>query len=242
MVIDQRPRVVEQHLLRHPAKAPEGALNAVQPGRLPLVPVGLHIGPPRVAQRRYEQVHPYRLAADRHRRRPEVDLQLPAGRRLKPQGRPRFGTQHLPQLRRRPLDRAQRHRDAVFVLQILAHHVAVAAMPAKALGQPVFQPVQAPRSARLSNRHPPARREVALHRVAAAPQLAGNPLAAPAQTVQPHHRRHLVRRQHGLSPRTVPPWRALPLQHCLQLLLLLGGGQFLMSSGGQFFMSPDMRK
>jgi hypothetical protein len=32
MVIDQRPRIVEQHLLRHPAKAPQRALHAVEPG------------------------------------------------------------------------------------------------------------------------------------------------------------------------------------------------------------------
>src|SRR5262249_15322819 len=31
VVIDQRPRVVKQHLLRHPAKAPEGTLHAVEP-------------------------------------------------------------------------------------------------------------------------------------------------------------------------------------------------------------------
>jgi hypothetical protein len=40
MVIDQRPGVVEHHLLRHPVKAPEGALQPVEPGRLPLVPKG----------------------------------------------------------------------------------------------------------------------------------------------------------------------------------------------------------
>jgi hypothetical protein len=38
MVIHQCPRIVEQNLLRHPAKALEHALHPVEPGRLPLVP------------------------------------------------------------------------------------------------------------------------------------------------------------------------------------------------------------
>ena len=52
MVLDQRPRIVEQHLLRHPAKALERALHAVEPGRLPLVPEGLHKRPSRIAKGR----------------------------------------------------------------------------------------------------------------------------------------------------------------------------------------------
>ena len=41
MVIDQPPRIVEQNLLRHLAKALERAFHAVEPGRLPLMPEGL---------------------------------------------------------------------------------------------------------------------------------------------------------------------------------------------------------
>jgi hypothetical protein len=95
MIIDQCPRIVEQHLLRHPAKALERALHAVEPGRLPLVPEGPNKWPPRVAQGRYKQMDPHPLAADRHRGPAEVDLQLLARRRLKPQAGPRLGLQRL---------------------------------------------------------------------------------------------------------------------------------------------------
>ena len=95
MMIDQCPRIVEQHLLRHPAKALERALHAVEPGRLPLVPEGPDKRPSRVAQRRHKQVHPHPLAADRHRDPAKVDLQLLARRRLEPQTGPRLGLQRL---------------------------------------------------------------------------------------------------------------------------------------------------
>jgi hypothetical protein len=42
----------------------------------------------------------------------------------------------------------------------------------KALSQPVFETIQTPPTARRPNRHPAARRQIALHRVPAAPQLA----------------------------------------------------------------------
>jgi hypothetical protein len=94
----------------------------------------------------------------------------------------------------------------VLAQQILAHHIAIAAMPAKALRQPLVEPVEPPLAARLANRHPTARRKIALHRVPAAAELGGNPLRPPAQSVQLHHRRHLVRCQHHLSPRIKSPW------------------------------------
>ena len=54
MVIDQRPGVVEHHLLRHPVKVSERALQSVEPGRLPLVPEGPDKRTPRVAQGRHK--------------------------------------------------------------------------------------------------------------------------------------------------------------------------------------------
>src|SRR6266853_6905232 len=91
VVVDQRPRIVEQHLLRHPAKPAERAFHAVEPGRLPLMPERPHKWPPRIAQCRYEQMHPHRVAADRHPRLAKVDLQLLARRRLEPQAGARLG-------------------------------------------------------------------------------------------------------------------------------------------------------
>src|SRR5204862_7388549 len=88
MMLDQRSRIVEQHLLRHPAKALQRAFHASEPGRLPLVPKGLHKHPPRIAQCRHKQMHSPRVPADRPGGSPEIDLQLPAWRRLKPQAGP----------------------------------------------------------------------------------------------------------------------------------------------------------
>ena len=205
MVLDQRPRIVEQHLLRHPAKAPERAFHAIEPGRLPLVPKGPYKRPPRIAQCRHKQMHSHRVTADCYCGCPEIDLQLPARCRLKPQAGPRLGPPRLTQRRHRALHRSQRYCDAVFAQEILAHHIAVAAMPPKALCQPLFEPVEPPLAARLTNRHPAARRKIPLHGIAAASQLAGDPLGPPAQSVQLHHRRHLLRRQHHLSPRIQSP-------------------------------------
>jgi hypothetical protein len=60
----------------------------------------LHVGPPRVAERRQEQVDPHALAADRHPRLAEVDLQLPPRWCLEAQRRPRLGRELLPSLAR----------------------------------------------------------------------------------------------------------------------------------------------
>jgi hypothetical protein len=82
MMIDQRPRIIEDHLLRDPAEVPERALRAVQPGRLPLMPEGPDKRPPQIAQGRDKQMHPHRGTPNRHRDRPKVDLRLLARRRL----------------------------------------------------------------------------------------------------------------------------------------------------------------
>jgi hypothetical protein len=107
MVLDQRLGIVEQHLLGQAAEMPERALQPLEPGRLPLVPEGAGIDPARVAEGRHEQVDPHRLVADRHPALAEVDLQLPPRRRLEAHRRQRLRRELAPQVRHRPLDRAQ---------------------------------------------------------------------------------------------------------------------------------------
>jgi transposase len=85
------------------------------------VPEGAHVQAARVAERRYEQVDPDGLAADHHPLLAEVDLHLPAGRRLEPHGRPRLRRELPAQRCDRPLDRAQAHRDPVLGQQLLSH-------------------------------------------------------------------------------------------------------------------------
>ena len=75
--------------------------------------------------------------ADHHPLLAEVDLHLPAGRRLEPHRRPRLGRELPAQRRHRALDRAQAHRDPVLGHKLLPHHVGVAAM----LPEPFRQPV-----------------------------------------------------------------------------------------------------
>ena len=239
MVIDQRPRIVEQDLLRHPAKALERALHAVEPGRLPLVPEGPDKRPSRVAQGRHKQVHPHPLAADRHRDPAKVDLQLLARRRLKPQARPRLGLQRLAQRHCRALHRPQRHRQPVLAQQVLAHHIAVAAMPTKTLRQPLLEPVETPLAAR-PGESPPSR--------------------PPPDNASPYSGCTPTRRQSASSPSPIcatappppprpapassPPTDPTPVESFAPAtslsFLLLSEGSVLMSSGGQFFMSPDI--
>lgn len=148
VVVDQRPRVVQQHFLRQPGEVRERPLHPIEPRRLAVVPERLHVAAPRVAQRRHEQVHPHRLATDLHTPLAEVDLQLPAGRRLEPNRRTRLGLQRPAQRRHRTLDRPQAHRHPVLALQILAHHVGVPPMLPETLRQPRLQTGQLPATRR----------------------------------------------------------------------------------------------
>jgi hypothetical protein len=215
VVRHQRLGVVEQDLLGHAAEVPEGAIEPVEPGALPLVPEGRDEIAPRVAERRHEQVHPDRLVGDRHEGRAEVDLQLAAGRRLEPDRRPGLGDKLAPQLLHRPLDGAQRHPEAMLALELLVNDVGVAAMPPQPLGQPRLEPVQGLRPARAAVARPGPGLEVAAHRHVAAAELLADPSDAPAQSVEPDHRRHLVRRPHRLPPRLGQPRRGSQnhLQH-----------------------------
>ena len=65
---------------------------------------------PRVATNRKTRIG---LAPDHHARPAEVDLHLPAGRRLEAHRRAGLGGQLTPEMRDRPLDGAQADCDAV---------------------------------------------------------------------------------------------------------------------------------
>src|SRR5262249_34253724 len=87
---------------------------------------------------------------------------------------------------------------------------------------------------------PIALRQPIPHRVPRTAKCSRDPLRPPSQTLQPLHRRHLVRRLHLVPPQVNPTRRnRRVLSH--QTLLLSRGGQFFMSSGGQCAVSPDTR-
>ena len=113
MAHDERARIVHQHLLRHAAEGRERALEPGEPALLLLVPEGPHMAPPRVAERRHEHERLDLGAADLDQPLAEVDLQLPARRRLEPHRRQRLGLQRLPIRLHRPLQRPQADRDAL---------------------------------------------------------------------------------------------------------------------------------
>jgi len=219
VVQDQRPRVVEQHLLGHPAETPERLLHAGEPVLLALTLEGPHAQPPRVAQRRHEQRDPAELAADLHPPLAEVDLQLLARARLEAHRRPRLRPQLTAQVRHRPLHRPQADLDPLLGAKLLAHHVGVAAVATKPFGQPRLQTVQPLRPRRRRRRPPAARSQPPLHRVARTAELRRDPLRSPAQRRQPHHRRHVVRCPHLFPPQAARP-RVSLLDHVAHADLL----------------------
>ena len=200
MVVHQRAGVVEQDLLRDPAEVREGAFDAVEPGRLPLVAKRLHVAASRVAQRRHEQIQPRRFAADHHPRLAEVDLQLAPGRRLEADRRPRLSLQRPPQRRHGALHRPQADDKAVLAHQLLAYHVGIAPVLAETLGEPALKAAQHLGTLRLLVGRPAARSEVSPHGHVAAAKLPRDPPNAPAQSLEPEHRRDLVRLPHLLPP------------------------------------------
>ena len=188
----QRPRVVDQHLPGHAAEVLERALEAAEPRRLPLVPERRHIAPPRVAQRRHEQEYAHPLVANRYPPLAEINLELASRRCLEPHRRLRLGRQQPPERRHRPLDRAQAHVDALLPDQVLAHHLGIAAVLEEALLQPRLLILELA-AARLSAvRHPAVGRDVASHRVLAAPELPRDASQPPTERPQLQHRFHLV--------------------------------------------------
>jgi hypothetical protein len=144
MAVDQGPGIIERHLARNPAEIGEGALHAVEPGRLPLAPERLDAAAPRIGKGRHEQADAPALAVDRHAQLAEIDLQPPARRRLETNRRPGLRPQRPAQRRRRALHRAPADDQPVLARQILANHVGIAPALPKPLRQPVREPLKPP--------------------------------------------------------------------------------------------------
>ena len=106
------------------------------------MPERLDEGAARVAKGRNEQEDPGGLAPDHHAQPAEVDLHLPAGRRLEPHRGTGLGGKLTPEMRDRPLNGAEADADAALGQELLPHHVGVASMTPEALGEPALQPVE----------------------------------------------------------------------------------------------------
>ena len=141
------------------AKVQERALDPVEPVRLPLPERWVDVHPPRVTQRRNEQVDLDPLVADPDLRVTKVNLQLVARPRLEAHRRTLLRLQ-LPSPALDPLlDRPQSNHDPMLARQFLAHDIGIAAVPEEALAQPVVQSVEADlRTGFLNGAAPPARR------------------------------------------------------------------------------------
>ncbi len=207
MLYDQGTGIVEQHFFGHAAELHERAFQAVEPVLLPFVAEGSDMMPARVAQRGDEQVDANLGAADLNQPFTKIDLQLLARRCLEPHRRARFRRKLLAIALYRPLNCAQADNDAFLGCQLLADHVSIAAVLPQTLLEPALLALKCLFALRLPIRCPAAGRDVLLHRVAADPELPGNPFATPPQLVEPEYRRNLVRLQHGLPPRIFEPQR-----------------------------------
>ena len=132
----QRSRVVHQHLLRHTAPVAEPLLQALEPVVLLLAAEGPHQQPPGEPQRQHAQVHPHPLAGDPHHALTKIRLQLLARWRLKPHRRQCRVAQLPPPGLHRTFHRSQAHRDPLLALQLLTHHIGIAAMGQEPFPQP----------------------------------------------------------------------------------------------------------
>src|SRR4051812_47426333 len=79
---------------------------------------------------------------------------------------------------------------------VMGNQVGISRMAPKPLGQPVLQSVQRLGPPGLSTGLPAAMIDVPLYRLTAAPEFLRDPPEAPAEGVEPQHRRNLVRCQH----------------------------------------------
>ena len=200
--------------------------------------------PTREAECRYEQMRPHWRAADHYPALAEIDLQLPARRRLEAHRRPRLGQQPLPQRRAGSLHRAQAQRDAQLRRRFLAHHIGIAAVPDQPLLEPRLAPGQRRRPANPRVAAPAALAQIPPHRLGTGAELTGNPLGAPATTLELQHRRHLVRRPHHVPPRSLVPRGTLhhPCHaHAHHHLPNEKGGEF-MSPGRVIPCRPTVRE
>jgi hypothetical protein len=171
MMLDQGPGIVEQDLGRYPAKVQERALHPVEPVRLPLPQRGADMHPPRVTQRRHEQVDLDPLVADPDLRVPKVDLQLVARPRLEAHRRTLLRLQLPPPALDPLLDRPQPDHDPMLARQFLAHDIGIASVPEKALAQPLVQSVENRFAYRLAERRRAAGAKVTPNCVARAAEL-----------------------------------------------------------------------
>ena len=202
---DQGARIIQQHFFGHAAELHEGAFQAIEPALLPFVAECSDMVPARVAQRGDEQVGANLAAADLDQPFAKIDLQLFAGRRLEPHRGARFRRKLLAIALHRTFDCAQADDDAFLGCQLLADHVGIAVVLPQTLLEPALLAIERLFALRLSIGRPAAGRDIVLHRVAANPELSGNPFATPPQLVEPEYRRNLVRLQHGLPPRILEP-------------------------------------
>lgn len=201
MVLDQRPGIVEQNLLGHTAKGPEAAFHAVEPMLLAFATVSPGVQPAGIAERGDEEEYLLHPVPDRDTPLAEVDLQLLTGPRLEAHRRAGLGTQLLPQVGDRALDRAQAHRDPELRREFLPDHVGIAGMAAEPFAQPRLMTIERPGPPLGLRRAPATLRQPSLHRVPGALKLGRDPLAPPTARLQRKHGRHFVRRPHLDPPR-----------------------------------------
>ena len=144
------------------------------------------------------------MAARCHGVAAEVDLQLPAGRRLEANRRPGLRQQLLPIRLDRPLHRPQTGNDTLLGRQLLPHHVGIPPVPAKPLAQPVVESIQEFTASRSLERLPATSLDVPLDRAPAEAELPRDPLRAPRVS-----RSMLERSEHLPEPIRAVAWRGV---------------------------------
>ena len=189
---DQRPGVVDQHLLRHPLPEAECLLQRLQPVALLLLPIHPDHLPPRVSERQYAEVHFGPHPADRHPQLTEVSLQLLSGPRFVAHRRLSALPQRLPPGLHRPLHRPLTHTDPLLFQQLLPQHLGVAVVLLELLLQPLPVAIELAGAIGCAVRLPLPQGQVSVHRVTRDAQLRRDPPAAPATLQQLAYHRHLL--------------------------------------------------
>src|SRR5262245_18116957 len=103
-----------------------------------------HVRPARVAERADEQEHLYLAAGDLYQPLTEVDLELLAGWRLEAHRGKSLGTKLLAIGFKCALHCPATGNTALLGQQLLAHHIAITAMLAQTLEQPILEAFQQP--------------------------------------------------------------------------------------------------
>src|SRR5690606_5259534 len=196
MTLDQCPGIVNEQRLRPASEVGKGRLNAGKPGTLPLVTECAHEIAARIAQRRHEQEDPFGLPFDAHTALPEIDLHLLARCRFETHRGAPLRLQLLAKGLAGTLYRAQPDDNAQFLLQLLTHHIAIAAMLDRPLTQPGFMTVQNACPLWCAIRQRPTCIQIAPHRITCYAQFPGDALPSPSQLIQPNDRSNRLRLQH----------------------------------------------